>query len=238
MSNSRPLIPDCVDVSNAVEILDIYHTGNEKKAVEMVREHLNICAACFSQFHSVNVIDEIVTGKKADDVYLKFIKVVDRVNQDKELEVYKLEEIYIDFLSGKCSSTDDEDRVEELGVANDFYDKLNELIEDENTTQNQSKNHIFAWGAVAAVIGISILSVGFIGTSRFGAGNERALKDINFPTYNEQTAYTPTSFSNKLGVAGTVKANFGLPVDKELENVYSNPGNEDNKILVAVRMNH
>eukprot|EP00828_Plagiopyla_frontata_P027053 TRINITY_DN35229_c0_g1_i2.p1 TRINITY_DN35229_c0_g1~~TRINITY_DN35229_c0_g1_i2.p1 ORF type:complete len:335 (-),score=20.59 TRINITY_DN35229_c0_g1_i2:1040-1960(-) len=237
MSNSRPLIPDCVDVSDAVEILDIYHNGNEKKAVEMVREHLNFCAACFKQFHSVNVIEEIVTGKKADDVYLKFIKVVDKVNQDKELEAYKLEEIYIDFLSGKCSCAIEEERVEELNIANDFYDKLNELIEDENNAQNHSKSHFFAWGAVAAVVGISILSIGFMNTSRFGSGTS-ALKSVKFPTYGEQTAYTPTSYSNKENLNSALKARFGLPVDRELENVYSHPTSEDNKILVAVRMDY
>ena len=68
--------------------------------------------------------------------------------------------IYLDFLSGKCSCAHDEERVEELDIANDFYDKLNELIEDENAAQNQSRNQYFAWGAVAAVIGISILSIG------------------------------------------------------------------------------
>ncbi|HOO32687.1 MAG TPA: hypothetical protein PK466_08995 [Thermotogota bacterium] len=237
MSNSSPLIPDCVDVSNAVEILNIYHNGNEKKAVEMVREHLNVCAACFSQFHSVNVIEEIVTGKKADDVYLKFIKVVDRVNQNKELEVYKLEEIYIDFLSGKCSDADDGERVEELNVANDFYNKLNELIEDENTVQNQGKNQFFTWGAVAAVVGISILSIGLISTSKFGSGNKNAL-NVKFPTYNEQTAYTPIPFSSNFDMNGTLKTKFGLPVDRELENIYSNPVSEDNKIVVAVKMDY
>jgi hypothetical protein len=237
MSNSRPLIPDCVDVSGAVEILSVYHNGKEKEAVEMVREHLNVCAACFGQFHSINVIEEIVTGKKADDVYLKFIKVVDQVNQNKELEAYKLEEIYIDFLSGKCSCANDEEKVEELDVANDFYNKLNELIEDENAAQSQGKNQFFAWGAVAAVIGISILSIGFIGTSRFGSGNKDAL-NVNFPTYGEQTAYTPTSISSKFDMSGALKANFGLPVDKDLRNIYSNPVSEDNKIVVAVKMDY
>jgi hypothetical protein len=237
MSNSRPLIPDCVDVSNAVEILDIYHNGNEKKAVEMVREHLNVCAACFSQFHSVNVIEEIVTGKKADDVYLKFIEVVDKVNQDKELEEYKLEEIYIDFLSGKCSCATEEEKVEELNSANDFYDKLNELIEDENDVQNHNRSQFFTWTAVAAVVGISILSIGFLNTSRFGSGAS-TFKNVKFPTYNEQTAYTPTSYSNKEDFNNVLKAQFGLPVDRELENVYSRPSNEDNNILVAVRMDY
>jgi hypothetical protein len=201
----------------------------------MVRDHLNVCAACFSQFHSVNVIEEIVTGKKADDVYLEFIKVVDKVSQNKELEAYKLEEVYIDFLSGRCSCAYDEEKVEELNIANDFYDKLNELIEDENTAQNQSKSQFFAWGAVAAVIGISILSIGFISTSRLGSGNKDAL-NVKFPTYGEQTAYTPTSFSNNFDMNGALKANFGLPVDQELKNIYSNPVSEDNKIVVAVKM--
>jgi len=143
----------------------------------------------------------------------------------------------IDFLSGKCSCAIEEERVEELNIANDFYDKLNELIEDENNAQNHSKSHFFAWGAVAAVVGISILSIGFMNTSKFGSGTS-ALKSVKFPTYGEQTAYTPTSYSNKENLNSALKARFGLPVDRELENVYSHPTSEDNKILVAVRMDY
>jgi hypothetical protein len=230
MSDSKPLIPDCVDVNHAFQILEIYHNGEEKKAVQMVREHLKYCAACFKQFHCVNIIEEVVTGKQVDDVYLEFIKVVDRVGQNKQIEQYELEELYMDFLSGKCLNSDKGYSEEEYETVQDFYDKLDELIEDEQQAHERytKHNNFFTWGAVAAVVTITVLTLGILNTSKVDLVNKKAFnKQISFPSYTDQTAYTPTELQtqnvNTADENNIISAQFGLPVDRELEEGYFNP---------------
>ncbi len=243
MSNSRPLIPDCVDVNHAVQILDIFHNGEKQKAVDMVREHLKNCAACFEQFHCVNVIEEVVTGRHADDVYLEFIEVVDRIGRNKQIEQYDLEELYIDFLSGKCLNTDKGYSEEEYETVCDFYDKLNELIDNQNqTTEKYTKNLFLTWGSIAALITITVLTVGILNTSKLDLVNKKAFSEqIIFPTYSEQTAYTPTELkgsNDNTTESNVISAQFGLPVDKELEGGYFNPVKNKKNILFTVSMNY
>ncbi|MEA1885338.1 MAG: hypothetical protein U9N62_12605 [Thermotogota bacterium] len=243
MSDSESLIPDCVDLNNAFQILEIYHNGEEKRAIQMVREHLKYCAACFRQFHCVSVIEEVVTGKHADDVYLEFIKVVDRIGKNKQIEQYELEELYIDFLSGKCLNSDKGYSEEEYEAVQDFYDKLNELIEDEEQLHEKyTKHHFFTWGAVAAIVTITVLTVGILNTSRVDLVNKKAFNEqISFPSYTDQTAYTPTELQTQ-GVntaeSNIVSAQFGLPVDRELEEGYFNPVRTKQNNLFTVSMNY
>jgi len=238
MSDSKPLIPDCVDVNHAIQILDIYHNGEKQKAVNMVREHLSYCAACFKQFHCVSVIEEVVTGKHADDVYLEFIEVVDRIGRNKKIEQYELEELYIDFLSGRCLDSDKGYSEEEYETVQDFYNKLNELIEDEEKVNEKYARHpFFAWGAVAAIVTITVLTVGILNTSKMDLVNNKAMNEqITFPSYSEQTAYTPTD--DNTGENNIISAKFGLPVDKELENGYFNPVKTKKNNLFTVSMNY
>lgn len=243
MNNTRPLIPDCVDVDHTLEILTIYQNGEEKRAVQMVREHLSYCAACFKQFHCVSVIEEVVTGKKPDDIYLEFIEVVNRIGRNKKIEKYELQELYVDFLSGKCLGMDKGYSEEEYEVVGDFYDKLNELIDGEGKTDvNYKKSHFFNWGAVAAIITISVLTVGVLNSSKLKSINSKAFDQaISFPTYSEQTAYTPTR--SKLISADDAQKSFpavkfGLPVDQELREVYFNPVRTEKNTLFTVSMNY
>src|SRR6056297_1571517 len=99
MGEAKPLIPDCVDVNHAKQILSIYNEGKEEKAVLMVREHLSSCGACFRQFRRVNIIEEVCSGRLPDNEYLEFIEVVDRVGKERALEKQELQEIYMNFLS-------------------------------------------------------------------------------------------------------------------------------------------
>jgi len=243
MSDSRPLIPDCVDVSHAIQILDIYHNGEKQKAVEMVREHLKFCAACFEQFHCVSVIEEVVTGKHADDVYLEFIEVVDRIGKNKQIEQYELEELYMDFLSGKCLNEQKGYSEEEFETVSDFYDKLNELIENENQTREKYTRHqFFTWGAVAALVTITVLTVGILNTSKVDLVNKKAFSEqITFPSYNEQTAYTPMELEGNQSNPednNIISAQFGLPVDREFEDGYFNPVKTKKNTLFTVSMNY
>lgn len=243
MSDSKPLIPDCVDVNHAFQILEIYHNGEEKKAVQMVREHLKYCAACFKQFHCVSVIEEVVTGKHADDVYLEFIEVVDRIGKNKQIEQYELEELYIDFLSGKCLNSDKGYSEEEYEAVQDFYDKLNELIEDEEQAHEKyTKHSFFTWGAVAAIVTITVLTVGILNTSKVDLVNKKAFNEqISFPSYTDQTAYTPTKLQTQdvnTTESNIVSAQFGLPVDRELEEGYFNPVRTKQNNLFTVSMNY
>ncbi|HPF15951.1 MAG TPA: hypothetical protein P5107_03875 [Thermotogota bacterium] len=242
MSDSKPLIPDCVDVDHAIEILSIYHNGEKQKAVQMVREHLEYCAACFKQFHCVSVIEEVVTGKHADDVYLEFIEVVDRIGKNRQIEPYELEELYMDFLSGKCLDTDKGYSQEEFDTVCDFYDKLNELIQDEHQGSEKYTKHSFlTWGAVAALITVTVLSVGILNTSKLDLANKKAFSEqLVFPSYSEHTAYTPTEEKSAENTTDNyiVSAQFGLPVDKELEGGYFNPVKNQQNTLFTVSMNY
>lgn len=243
MNNAKPLIPDCVDVELTLKILTVYQNGEEKRAVQMVREHLSYCAACFKQFHCVSVIEEVVTGKKPDDIYLEFIEVVNRIGHNKQIEKYELEELYVDFLSGKCLNIDKGYSEEEFDVVGDFYDKLNELIEDESKAdENYKRSHFFSWGAVAAIVTISVLTVGILNSSKLKSINSEALNQaISFPTYSEQTAYTPTH-SKLISVDDAERSfpavKFGLPVDEELREVYFNPVRTEKNTLFTVSMNY
>ncbi|MFP4461015.1 MAG: hypothetical protein ACOC34_03705 [Thermotogota bacterium] len=244
MSESKPLIPDCVDVNHAIQILDIYNNGDQQKAVEMVREHLKYCAACFKQFYCVSVIEELVTGRHADDVYREFIEVVDRIGRKKQIEQYELEELYIDFLSGKCLNSEKGYSEEEFDTVQDFYDKLNELIEDEQKVQEKyTKHQFFTWGAVAAAVTITVLTVGILNTSKVDLVNNKAFTEqISFPSYSEQTTYTPTNFADNNRSDGTenntISAQFGLPVDRELEEGYFNPVKTKQNNIFTVSMNY
>src|SRR6056297_340219 len=246
MSISKPLIPDCVDVNHAFQILEIYHNGEAQKAVQMVREHLQHCAACFKQFHCVGVIEEVVTGKHADDVYLEFIEVVDRIGRNKQIEQYELEELYLDFISGKCSDSNNGYSEEEYETVQDFYDKLNELIEDEKqiegkrqTQHKYTKHQFLRWGAVAAVITITVLTVSIMNTAKVDLVNKKAYNElISFPSYAEQTSYTPTDVQRNNNENNMISAQFGLPVDRELEEGYFNPVKTKQNNFFTVSMNY
>jgi len=243
MTDSKPLIPECVDVNHTIQILDIYHNGEQQKAVEMVREHLRYCAACFEQFHCVSVIEEVVTGKHADDVYLEFIEVVDRIGKNKQIEQYELEELYVDFLSGRCLNEQKGYSEEEYETVGAFYDKLNELIEEEKHTQEKyTRHHFFTWGAVAALVTITVLTVGILNTSKVDLVNKKAFNEqITFTSYSEQTAYTPTQLKasqDNDSDSNIISAQFGLPVDREFEDGYFNPVKTKKNTLFTVSMNY
>jgi len=243
MGEAKPLIPDCVDVNHAKQILSIYNEGKEEKAVLMVREHLSSCGACFRQFRRVNIIEEVCSGRLPDNEYLEFIEVVDRVGKERALEKQELQEIYMNFLSKAETIAEESPEDEEISLANDLYERLCD-IENERDQRRESfwNNRVFSWGAVAAALTITVLSVGIMlnGPSL----NSETRTEVNrelFPGYNDQTAYTPTEADKSARYQDMQQVftdEFGLPVDKHLEKVYTGPVNNNNEILYSVSMNY
>lgn len=226
MSKSQEgLIEFCTDVNEAIEIVEIYKSGKEELAVELLKDHLSKCDACFKMYGVVNDIQQVFDYDVDKERFKEFIQVVDRVSVSKSREEYSITHIYSCFTSKKVRNetiySQNKWAVEELTLADDFYKHLMDSSEEESKQNTRKMAFANPFSFVAAAAVIAMISFQFIYTNNNQTGNSISRSNL-FPKFDKEFAYTPINNRNAGEDASqNLLSSFGLPIDKDLEEVYS-----------------